>query len=207
MVYEVAWSKSQRANQLAIWLSTKSGWLATQAGLRRSWQRRGGFRHVARQSADESAQAAQVAADRPRLRLVLEKVAAWCAPRAGQSATRHLCGIVTSDLSQQYWRHSRVLFSLLMGSPIIGPPKTRKKPPKTGVPPDTIGASSTTPSTGLFRHLSCAGLCNRRAQPMAGTEKRTSKFGHHVRNFGHTDVPYRRSFDHDWFNSACVGNN
>ena len=125
---------------------------ATQAGLRRSWQRRGGFRHVARQSADESAQAAQVAADRPRLRLVLEKVAAWCAPRAGQSATRHLCGIVTSDLSQQYWRHSRVLFSLLMGSPIIGPPKrTRKKPPKTGVPPpDTIGASSTTPSTRPF---------------------------------------------------------
>ena len=25
LVYEVAWSKSQRANQLAIWLRTKSG--------------------------------------------------------------------------------------------------------------------------------------------------------------------------------------
>ena len=70
----------------------------------------------------------------------------------GSSATTHLCGIVASDLSPQYWRHSRVLFLLLMGSPIIGPPKrTRKKPRSLVVPPVTSGASSISmPSTRPF---------------------------------------------------------
>jgi len=70
----------------------------------------------------------------------------------GSSATTHLCGIVASDLSPQYWRQSRVLFLLLMGSPIIGPPKrTRKKPRNLVVPPVASGASSISmPSTRPF---------------------------------------------------------
>ena len=60
----------------------------------------------------------------------------------GQDATSHLCGIVASDRTPQYWRHSTVLFSLLMGSPIIGPAQRTGRSPATSVPPDTIGASS-----------------------------------------------------------------